>query len=151
MTSTPVSDAPPSSRSASDAPPSSRTAAFLRRLIDAGSAVSAALGVGGEPTERAIRRAVGRFERGGALVFADLEGWPRPPVIHGFVPAAYAVFEDREVILLVEDEAQPDTETELRRRIAFEAWAAEGPEREVESVTVSGSGMRRAVGVGEAE
>ncbi|MFT3766875.1 MAG: hypothetical protein QM820_15360 [Minicystis sp.] len=111
----------------------------MRRLLDAGALVASAFDVvRGEPGERAIRRAIARFERGGALVFADLPGWPRPPAINGFVPAVYAVYEDREVVLILEDAEAWDTEGATRRRLAFAAWAAAEPEREIESVVVSG-------------
>jgi hypothetical protein len=127
MTNTPVSDMPPLGP----------RSAFVRRLLDAGALVASAFdAVWGEPAERAVRRAVARFERGGALVFAELPGFPRPPAVHGFVPAVYAVFEDREVLLALEDPL--DAEPQRRRRLAFEAWAAAAPEREVEIVVVSG-------------
>lgn len=129
MTNTPVSDMPP-------AGPRS---AFVRRLLDAGALVASAFeAVWGEPAERAVRRAVARFERGGALVFAELPGFPRPPAVNGFVPAVYAVFEDREVLLGVEDPERADAPPPSRRRLAFEAWAAAAPDREVEIVVVSG-------------
>lgn len=112
----------------------------MRRLLDAGALVASALdAVRGEPAARAIRRAAGRFERGGALVFADLPGWPRPPAVHGFVPAVYAVFEDREVLLDIEDPELSGSEPSSRRQLAFASWATAAPEREVEIEAVVAS------------
>jgi hypothetical protein len=82
----------------------------------------------GDPRARALRSAARRLERDGALVFADVEGWPRPPLIRGFVPALYAVFEDRELLLGC---AEPE-----RRDQAFLAWAEESAHRAYEDLVV---------------
>ncbi|APR82349.1 Hypothetical protein A7982_07698 [Minicystis rosea] len=108
-------------------------------MLDAGSRVASAFdAVRGEPAERAMRKAIARFDRDGALVFADLDGFPRPPVIHGFVPSVYAVFEDRELVLDIETAGPEDGGAAARRRLAFTTWASEGPERDFEVVVVSG-------------
>src|SRR4051794_28719150 len=49
-----------------------------------------------DPEPKAIDKAARGLEEGGAIVFADIEGWPRPPAINGHVPDVYAVRESRE-------------------------------------------------------
>lgn len=121
-----------------ESPPSARSAWF-QRFLDAGALLSSALdAVRGEPGPRVIRGAAARLERRGALVFADAEGFPRPPAIHGFVPAVYAVFEDREVVVNVTDPDVTDAEQASRRDLAFSAWAAAAPERDYEPIVLKG-------------
>lgn len=127
------------------APPSARRSAFVRCLLDAGARVVSVLdAVRGEPRARAVRAAAERFSRGGALVFADVEGWPRPPAIHGFVPAVYAIFDDGEVVLHVDEPEADDAEPASRRDLAFRTWAEAAPDREVEPIVIRG--RRRAPG-----
>lgn len=107
---------------------------FFRRLGGALSALGSALdGARGGPVARAIGAAAARLDRRGALVFADLPGWPRPPLIGGFVPSVYAVLADREVVLWVEPADGASALTD-RRHHAFSAWAAAAPEREYDRV-----------------
>lgn len=110
-------------------------AGWLRRLYDAAR---------GEPVPRAIRAAAERLERSGALVFADSPGWPRPPLVRGYVPSVYGVYEDREVVIRVEQQDEGEDrgpESEDRRHVAFVAWAATSPQRDYEVIVVK---VRRA-------
>jgi hypothetical protein len=90
-----------------------------------------------EPRARLVQKTAAELEQSGALVFADAEGWPRPPNIHGFVPCVYAVYEDGEVVLRLTDPEVKHTE-ERRSHQAFAAWAEESPEREYEPLPLKG-------------
>lgn len=103
------------------------TVARIRGVLDAAR---------GAPVARAVVAAATRLDREGALVFADVPGWPRPPLIHGFVPSVYAVFTDRELVLQVMELRADSAEPDHRRRRAFRAWAAAAPEREHEILVV---------------
>ncbi len=92
----------------------------------------------GDPEPRAIREAAETLERGGGVVFAKLEGWPRPPVVQGFVPDVYAVFEDREIVLSFENEGSVERAAAQQREGAFTAWAAGSSRRIHEQILVSG-------------
>jgi hypothetical protein len=83
-----------------------------------------------------LRDAAEALERDGAVVFAAAPGWPRPPVINGFIPDVYAVYEDREILLELEDEAA------LRRGEAFAAWAVEAEGRDYQQIAVPGGRPR---------
>lgn len=129
-------------------PPPARRSTFVRRLLDAGARVISVIdAVRGEPRARAVRSAAERFARDGALVFADVDGWPRPPSIHGFIPAVYALFDDAEVLLSVDDPPEGDAEPASRRDLAFRTWAEAAPNREYEPIVVRG---RRRVAGGSA-
>jgi hypothetical protein len=111
----------------------------LTRLHDAGSALHAALRAARrDPEPGAIRAAAEGLEREGAVVFAKLAGWPRPPAIRGFVPDVYALFEDGEVVLAVDNDALASGEVAARRDAAFAAWAAASSRREHERIVVRG-------------
>jgi hypothetical protein len=89
------------------------------------------------PEERALRDAAEALERDGAVVFAAAPGWPRPPVVNGFVPDVFAVYADRELLLqLAGDGADPASA--LRREDAFAAWAVEAEGREYQQIAVPG-------------
>lgn len=109
-------------------------AGWLRRLYDAAR---------GEPGPRAIRAAAERLEETGALVFADLPGWPRPPLVRGYVPSVYAVYEDHEVVIRLQvehanrDESDHGPESEGKKHRAFTAWAETSPQREYEVIVVT--------------
>jgi hypothetical protein len=97
---------------------------WLRRLLGAVLPAREAAGA------RAARGAAEALEGEGGMVFANLGGWPRPPVVGGFVPDVYAVFEDREVVLdVVRGEGK-------RRDVAFAAWAEGGPRRVYQQIAV---------------
>lgn len=106
-------------------------AGWLRRLYDAAR---------GEPGPRAVRAAAEQLERAGALVFADLPGWPRPPLVRGYVPSVYGVFEDREVVIRLQLEGgAPDDvgpESDGRKHRAFSAWAETSPQRDYEVIVI---------------
>jgi hypothetical protein len=117
---------------------------WLKRLLGAVLRAGGA-GGGGGAERRAIRRAAESLERDGAAVFANVEGWPRPPVVQGFLPDVYAVFADREVVLdLAGDEGAAQGEAERRREIAFEAWAEAASRRVYEQIVVAGARERHA-------
>jgi hypothetical protein len=78
------------------------------------------------------------LERDGAVVFAAAPGWPRPPVINGFIPDVYAVYEDHELLLEVDDEAPASEAPTLRRGDAFAAWAVASEGREYQQIVVPG-------------
>ena len=84
---------------------------------------SAIRGARPDPEPRALLDAAEVLEHDGGVVFADLDGWPRPPVVQGFVPDLYAVFEDREIVLSFVNEQSALRETARRRDLAFAAWA----------------------------
>jgi hypothetical protein len=118
---------------------------WLTRLAGAGARVrSVVRGVLRDPEVRAIGEAAEALERDGAVVFACLGGWPRPPVIHGFVPDVYAVFEDCEVVLAFAGEPPAREGPAQRRDLAFAAWAAASPVRVYEHVVVAGGRGGRA-------
>lgn len=106
-------------------------AGWLRRLYDAAR---------GDPGPRAIRAAAERLERSGALVFADVAGWPRPPLVRGYVPSVYAVYEDREVVIRLEEQPDADAddppESVSRKHLAFTAWAEASPQRDYDVIVV---------------
>ncbi len=99
---------------------------------------SAIRGARPDPEPRALRDAAEVLERDGGVVFADLDGWPRPPVVAGFVPDLYAVFEDREIVLSFVNERSALRETSRRRDLALTAWAAASSLRIYEEILVEG-------------
>ena len=86
-----------------------------------------------------LRDAAEALERDGAVVFAAAPGWPRPPVINGFIPDVYAVYPDHEILLELEDEGSVDEGPTLRRSDAFAAWAVEAEGREHQQIAAPGS------------
>jgi len=96
---------------------------------------------------RLVAREAARLEQTGALVFADAEGWPRPPNIDGFVPCVYAVYEDGEVVLRLTD-PEAKHAGERRSHQAFAAWAEQEPEREYEPLPLKGHRRVRPPGYG---
>ncbi len=112
---------------------------WLTRLAGAGARVRSALrGALRDPEAKAMREAADTLERDGAVVFAQLGGWPRPPVLLGFVPDVYAVFEDCEVALSFENEQSVLDPSTRRQDLAFTAWAEASPLRVYEQIVVSG-------------
>jgi hypothetical protein len=112
---------------------------LLSRLLGAGARVRSALKTARrDPEPRAILEAAQTLERDGGVVFANLEGWPRPPVVRGFVPDLYAVFEDREIVLEFENERSVLREEARRQDLAFAAWAEASPSRIYEQIVVEG-------------
>jgi hypothetical protein len=105
---------------------------WLRRLL------GAVLPAREEAEPRAVREAAETLEQDGAVVFANLDGWPRPPALHGFIPDVYAVFEDREVVLEFEDEESVQKEPAQRQDAAFATWADAAPGRDYEQIVVEG-------------
>lgn len=114
----------------------SRTGTWLTRLFDAGAWMLK--GSRRDPEPRALLEAAEILEHDGGVVFADLDGWPRPPVVQGFVPDLYAVFEDREIVLDFVNEESVLRDTSRRKDLAFAAWAAASPRRIYEQVLVEG-------------
>jgi hypothetical protein len=129
---------------------------WLSRLAGAGARVRRVVrGALRDPELKAIGEAAAALERDGAVVFACLGGWPRPPVIQGFVPDVYAVFEDCEVVLTFTGEppaegtgSRPGLRSAVpssapspaqRRDFAFASWAEGSPVRVYEHVVVAGS------------
>ena len=112
---------------------------WLTRLAGAGARVRSALrGALRDPELRAVRAAAEALERDGAVVFATLGGWPRPPALAGFVPDVYAVFEDCEVALSFENEQSVLEAPAFRQAVALTAWAAASDQRVYEQIVVSG-------------
>lgn len=112
---------------------------WLKRLLGAVLRTRSAR----DAERRAIREAAESLERDGAAVFANVEGWPRPPVVQGFLPDVYAVFADREVVLDLagEDEAAGG-DAEHRREAAFEAWAEAASRRMYAQIVVAAAPER---------
>jgi hypothetical protein len=109
------------------------------RLVGAGALVRSALRVTrGDPEARAVLEAAETLERGGGVVFARLEGWPRPPVVQGFVPDVYAVFDDREIVLSFENEGSIHHASTQQRAGAFAVWASASPRRIHEQIVIPG-------------
>lgn len=118
---------------------------WLRRLLGAGARVRSAIQrARGDPEPRVLREAAEALERDGAVVFARIEGWPRPPVIHGFIPDVYAVFEDLEIVLAFVNEASVLLSPSRRLDAAFASWAAASPCRAYEQIVVPGGRGGRA-------
>ena len=109
---------------------------WLSRLFGAGRGIL--LAARGDPEPRALLDAALTLERDGGAVFADLEGWPRPPLINGFVPDLYAVFEDREVVLSFVNERSSLSDVVRRKDLAFSSWAEAQPRRVYEQILVAG-------------
>lgn len=97
-----------------------------------------------DPEPEAIREAAEGLERAGAVVFAVLPGWPRPPVINGFVPDVYAVLDDREILLEFENDSSVALALAERQDGAFSAWAEQDSSREYEQIVVPGGRGGRA-------
>jgi hypothetical protein len=110
--------------------PEPRRTGWLKRLL--GALLPSRAGHG----PRAVREAAETLEQDGAVVFANLDGWPRPPVLHGFIPDVYAVFEDREVVLEFEDEESVTKEPAQRQDAAFATWAGAAPGRAYEQIVL---------------
>ena len=112
---------------------------WMSRLRGAGERVRLAIrGARPDPEPRALREAAEVLERDGGVVFADLDGWPRPPVVQGFVPDLYAVFEDREIVLAFVNEHSALREAARRQDLAFAAWAEASSLRIYEQILVPG-------------
>jgi hypothetical protein len=112
---------------------------WFTRLTGAGARVRSAIrGALRDPEIRAIREAAEALERDGAVVFANLGGWPRPPVLLGFIPDVYAVFEDCEVALWFENEHSALEASTLRQDRALTSWADASPLRVYEQIVVAG-------------
>jgi hypothetical protein len=112
---------------------------WLSRLVGAGARLRSALqSARPDPEPRALRDAAEVLERDGGVVFADLDGWPRPPVVQGFVPDLYAVFEDREIVLSFVNEQSVLRAQSQRRDLAFSAWACASALRIYEQIVVEG-------------
>jgi hypothetical protein len=112
---------------------------WLTRLVGAGSRFRSALrSARPDPEPRALLEAAEVLERDGGVVFADLDGWPRPPVVSGFVPDLYAVFEDREIVLSFVNDESVLREQSRRRDLAFSAWAGASALRIYEQIVVEG-------------
>jgi len=112
---------------------------WLTRLAGATARVRAALrGALGDPQLAAIREAAEALERDGAAVFANLGGWPRPPVLGGFIPDVYAVFDDCEVALSMENERSAVDASTRRQHLALTAWSREADRRVYEQIVVAG-------------
>jgi hypothetical protein len=91
-----------------------------------------------DPEPRALLDAALALERDGGVVFAGLDGWPRPPVVQGFVPDVYAIFDDREIVLQFENDASRLGRAARRKSAAFTGWAAGSPVRIYEQIVVAG-------------
>jgi hypothetical protein len=112
---------------------------WLSRLAGAGARFRSAIkSARPDPEPRALREAAEVLERDGGVVFAALDGWPRPPVVQGFVPDLYAVFEDREIVLSFVNEQSVLRAQSQRRDLAFSAWAAASSLRIYEQIVVEG-------------
>jgi hypothetical protein len=112
---------------------------WLSRLVGAGARFRAALkSARPDPEPRALREAAEVLEQDGGVVFADLDGWPRPPVVQGFVPDLYAVFEDREIVLSFVNDQSVLRDSSRRRDLAFSSWAGASALRIYEQVVVAG-------------
>jgi hypothetical protein len=80
-----------------------------------------------DPEAKAILRSARSHVKAGAEVYADLPGWPKPPVLNGHIPDVYAEYE-----LSIE-------RTHARRQdAAFSAWAEQGEHREYEQILIKG-------------
>ena len=115
--------------------PSSRTG-WLSLLLGVGARVLQ--GARRDPEPRALLDAAEVLERDGGVVFANLDGWPRPPVVQGFVPDLYAVFEDREIVLDFVNDQSVLRDDVRRRDQAFTAWAQASTRRIYEQILVEG-------------
>jgi hypothetical protein len=109
---------------------------WISRLVDAGARVLQS--ARRDPERRALVDAASVLERAGGVVFADLDGWPRPPVVQGFVPDLYAVLEDREIVLEFVNEDSVSRDTSRRKDRAFTAWARASTRRVYEQILVEG-------------
>jgi hypothetical protein len=109
---------------------------WISRLLDAGAKVLQS--ARRDPEIRALIDAAAVLERDGGVVFAALDGWPRPPVVQGFVPDLYAVFEDREVVLDFVNEGSVARDATRRKHRAFTAWARASVQRVYEQILVEG-------------
>lgn len=111
---------------------------WFSRLAGAGARVRKVVrGALPDPALKAIGEAAAALERDGAVVFACLDGWPRPPVVQGFVPDVYAVFEDCEVVLSFAAEPPALEGPAQRRDLAFTSWAEASPVRLYKHVIVA--------------
>jgi len=115
--------------------PSSRSG-WLSLLLGVGARVLQ--GARRDPELRALLDAAEVLERDGGVVFADLDGWPRPTVVQGFVPDLYAVFEDREIVLDFVNDQSILREDVRRRDLALTAWAQATTRRIYEQILVEG-------------
>jgi hypothetical protein len=109
---------------------------WITRLLDACARVLQS--ARRDPEIRALHDAASVLERDGGVVFADLDGWPRPPVVQGFVPDLYAVFDDREIVLDFVDQDSVARDATGRKDRAFTAWARASTRRVYERILVEG-------------
>ena len=68
---------------------------------------------------------------------APESGEPRPPVLGGFIPDVYAVFDDYEVALSMENERSAVDASTRRQHDALTAWAREADRRVYEQIVVA--------------
>jgi hypothetical protein len=91
-----------------------------------------------DPETRAIQASAERHERRGAVVRADLPGWPRPPVLRGRIPDVHADYGTHQVVEEYENPASVERGHAREQDAAFRAWEARTPDRSYTQHVVPG-------------
>lgn len=91
-----------------------------------------------DPETAAIRNSAKKHERNGALVAADIRGWPKPPVLNGHIPDVYANYGCWVVAEEYENDRSINSTHARRQHVAFSAWANRSARREYIQIEVEG-------------
>jgi hypothetical protein len=92
----------------------------------------------GDPERRAIQQSAERLLARGAEVYADLPGWPKPPVINGHIPDLYAVLNKRVVMAEYENEVSVSRSHARSQDRAFSAFARSRADVRYRQIVVEG-------------
>jgi hypothetical protein len=92
----------------------------------------------GDPERRANQQSADRLLARGAEVYADLPGWPKPPVIKGHIPDPYAILNNPVVMAEYENEVSVRRSHARSQNRAFSAFARSRPDVQYQQIVVEG-------------
>lgn len=139
---------PPTPPSEAPSPPARTFPNALETLLWIGAAGLAAYAFYevflADPEPRRIRQLARAFEDEGANVYADLKGWPQPPLLEGRRPDVFADFGDEQIAVEVENDVSVDRHHARQQDHAFRRWESRSPRRRAytQEIVDGGRGAR---------
>lgn len=92
-----------------------------------------------DPEPRRIRQIARQLEEGDALVFADVKGWPRPPIRNGRIADVHAIYPNGEELLVEVENERSLGRSHARAQVRdLMQWASEAPGRHFSLEVVAG-------------